>query len=347
MTDASIPKPRISFQFASSDLDEFRELIGRNIRPCRFQPRPTRYETELRHHRVGDLGFSVVSVGPEIDVFVDPVEDSYLLQSSLEGSFEASCLEPWRVYDEGDTHVVNPKAPLRVAMHPGARLLLTRIPRTALEEHARVLGDESVIESHRVLPEALPSAGRKATSLRRYLEFLHAESMDPDSALHEGTAIRAAEQMLISLMLGAVDGAAPARPCGDVSTHVRRAEDYIDGHLDKDIGLVDIVRTAGVDARTLEAGFRRRRGAGPLSWLEQRRGERAGRGAQQTPRLTPRELEIGRLVATGLNNGEIGRCLAISRNTVKEALKRIFRKLDVDSRAELVTRLAEAGLLQI
>lgn len=62
--------------------------------------------------------------------------------------------------------------------------------------------------------------------------------------------------------------------------------------------------------------------------------------------LTDRELEIGRLVAAGLNNLEIAGQLSISRNTVKESLKRIFRKAHVDSRAELTARLAAAKLLK-
>lgn len=59
----------------------------------------------------------------------------------------------------------------------------------------------------------------------------------------------------------------------------------------------------------------------------------------ETDCLTQRELQIAKLVATGLTNAEIGVELWISRNTVKQALKRIFRKLNVSSRAEMVTRL--------
>jgi DNA-binding CsgD family transcriptional regulator len=62
--------------------------------------------------------------------------------------------------------------------------------------------------------------------------------------------------------------------------------------------------------------------------------------------LTERELEIARFVAAGLNNLEIARQLSISRNTVKDSLKRIFRKAHVDSRAELTARLAAASLLK-
>jgi DNA-binding CsgD family transcriptional regulator/GAF domain-containing protein len=56
-------------------------------------------------------------------------------------------------------------------------------------------------------------------------------------------------------------------------------------------------------------------------------------------RLTPRELQIADLVAKGLTNAEIGAKLWITENSVKQALKRIFRKLDVSSRAQMVARL--------
>jgi DNA-binding CsgD family transcriptional regulator len=56
-------------------------------------------------------------------------------------------------------------------------------------------------------------------------------------------------------------------------------------------------------------------------------------------RLTPRELQIAELVALGRTNAEIGHELWITENSVKQALKRMFRKLEVSSRAEMVARL--------
>lgn len=56
-------------------------------------------------------------------------------------------------------------------------------------------------------------------------------------------------------------------------------------------------------------------------------------------RLTNRELQIAELVAEGLTNAEIGTQLWISRNTVKQTLKNIFRKLDVSARAQMVAKL--------
>jgi DNA-binding CsgD family transcriptional regulator len=57
-------------------------------------------------------------------------------------------------------------------------------------------------------------------------------------------------------------------------------------------------------------------------------------------RLTPRELQIAKLVASGRTNAEIGTELWITENSVKQALKRMFRKLEVSSRAEMVAQLS-------
>jgi DNA-binding NarL/FixJ family response regulator len=51
--------------------------------------------------------------------------------------------------------------------------------------------------------------------------------------------------------------------------------------------------------------------------------------------LTPRELEIVRMVVGGFTNKEIGEKLAIGENTVKSHLTHIFNKVGASSRIEL------------
>jgi DNA-binding CsgD family transcriptional regulator len=55
--------------------------------------------------------------------------------------------------------------------------------------------------------------------------------------------------------------------------------------------------------------------------------------------LSPRELQIARLVANGATNQVIARALDISTWTVSTHLRRIFAKLDVCTRAEMVAQL--------
>ena len=60
----------------------------------------------------------------------------------------------------------------------------------------------------------------------------------------------------------------------------------------------------------------------------------------KSDRLTPRELQIAELVALGRTNAQIGKEIWITENSVKQALKRMFRKLEVSSRAEMVAQLS-------
>jgi len=54
------------------------------------------------------------------------------------------------------------------------------------------------------------------------------------------------------------------------------------------------------------------------------------------PRLTPREIEVLRLVATGMFNKDIAAQLFISDNTVKNHVRNILEKLQLHSRMEAV-----------
>lgn len=63
--------------------------------------------------------------------------------------------------------------------------------------------------------------------------------------------------------------------------------------------------------------------------------------------LSERELKVLRLVAEGVGNKEIGSCLAMSEDTVKGHLKRIFAKLGANDRAQAVALGLRRGLLDL
>lgn len=75
----------------------------------------------------------------------------------------------------------------------------------------------------------------------------------------------------------------------------------------------------------------------------------AARLAEHTPRigLTPRELEVLRLVADGLSNAQIADRIGRTEGTVKVHLKNILQKLDVQDRTEAVTTALRRGFIRL
>jgi LuxR family maltose regulon positive regulatory protein len=71
-----------------------------------------------------------------------------------------------------------------------------------------------------------------------------------------------------------------------------------------------------------------------------------GVAAQDLPEpLTDREIEVLRLIATGLSNADAGGRLFIAPSTVKKHLENIYAKLGTRNRTQAIARAREAGVL--
>ena len=65
------------------------------------------------------------------------------------------------------------------------------------------------------------------------------------------------------------------------------------------------------------------------------------RDLSDAEQLTPQELQIALIVAEGLSNRDVGARLFLSPKTVEFHLTRIYRKLEIHSRSELVRRIVD------
>ncbi|MGA2159271.1 MAG: response regulator transcription factor [Dehalococcoidia bacterium] len=63
--------------------------------------------------------------------------------------------------------------------------------------------------------------------------------------------------------------------------------------------------------------------------------------------LSERELEVLRLMASGVSNKDIAEQLSITQSTVKTHITSIFQKLNVTTRTEAVTTALRKGMIQL
>ena len=57
--------------------------------------------------------------------------------------------------------------------------------------------------------------------------------------------------------------------------------------------------------------------------------------------VTPRQMDVWKLLANGLSNKQIGRELNLTEGTVKQHISALFKSLDIRSRAEATQKAKE------
>ena len=118
------------------------------------------------------------------------------------------------------------------------------------------------------------------------------------------------------------------------------------GYLTKDAGADEIaaaIRAVHRGETYLDAGVQARLVAAVVD--EGDVPDRAGAPAGIPGELTPREAEVLKLIARGLNNSEICAELVVSGATVKTHINRIFLKTGARDRAQAVRYAYEHGLV--
>ena len=79
-------------------------------------------------------------------------------------------------------------------------------------------------------------------------------------------------------------------------------------------------------------------------FLAEPSGNTAAGNALPLDDLTPRERDVLKRIAEGLDNSEIAITLGLSEKTVRNHITRVFDKISVEHRYEAIVRAREAGL---
>lgn len=187
-------------------------------------------------------------------------------------------------------------------------------------------------------------AGTRAQGLQM-LEQLEADVLLVDLGLPDGSGIdviRAAhaKQPACNIMVSTT--------FGDEAHVMRSLEAGASGYLLKDSTLERMV----VEIRSLHGGgspispliarqilMRFRQDGNPVASYAELPGDR------QAPVLSAREQEVLELITKGFTSDEIAALLKVSRHTVQTYVRRIYAKLEVNSKTEAVYEARKQGLL--
>jgi DNA-binding CsgD family transcriptional regulator len=122
---------------------------------------------------------------------------------------------------------------------------------------------------------------------------------------------------------------------------LRRVRRPADGRvpLHRALGIFD-----GLGARPWAARARAELAA---SGVKNQRMTMAGLGSKVLAELSPQELQVARIAAGGQSNIEVAAALFVSRKTVEAHLTRVYRKLGIRSRTQLVRILLANGITDI
>ncbi|MER8010914.1 response regulator transcription factor [Streptomyces sp. NPDC094149] len=107
------------------------------------------------------------------------------------------------------------------------------------------------------------------------------------------------------------------------------------GYVVKDVDTTELLRSIRAVARN-ESAFDSHAAAAMV---------RAMRVQPEQPRFTEREVMVLKLLARGLSNRDIGAELYISATTVKFHVRNVMRKMDANSRAEVVYEASKMGVI--
>jgi DNA-binding NarL/FixJ family response regulator len=180
------------------------------------------------------------------------------------------------------------------------------------------------------------------------------EAANGDQAIHSAGRLHP-DVVLMDVRMPELDGIAATREIASDSTKVLMLttfdlDDYVydslaagaSGFLLKDAGpeqLTEAIRVVAAGDALLAPSVTRRLIDDVVG-----AGRRRPARPPELDELTPRELEVLRLVAAGLSNAEIAERLVVEETTVKTHVSRLLAKLGLRDRVQAVILAYEIGL---
>ncbi len=264
----------------SKDIDEARDKVAQLYCPHDLTFASSSRKVALRHHHAKLATTSINYMDYGGDLLIEPgyLERFFLFMAPLTGSVT---LNPGTAQEvtmgPGGAVLANPTDHTRIHWSPDCRQIVMTVDRAAVERSAATLLQRN-LRAPVIFRGPSDHQDNKASSIWRMINFLIQELDSQGSALTDKAPAAYFENSLVAMFLqgwsnnyseaiGAIDNRVAPR-------HVRRVEDYIEGHAHLPVTLEMLVEVSGVSATALFEGFRRFRQTTPMTALRDYRMQR-------------------------------------------------------------------------
>ena len=240
--------------------------------------RPDDFYASYHAVRLRDITLGYLDFTAEVQVTAHQLPPSFLVLAPMSGSSTVR-VGGSATHANAITAAV-PPAGHEMTLHCEQHTphLLVRIDRQPLLAHlGRILGRP--LDAPLVFDHSFDLSAPRASRWNIAIQVLHAELLEPSSLLRSGVGVGHLEEFVMSALLFAHASnysdhlTRPGQGMEHRST--RAAKDFIETNLSEPITLADLATAAGVSERTLQAAFRLELGTTPMSYLRDRRLERA------------------------------------------------------------------------
>lgn len=266
--------------FQSSDLDEARERVAAVFCPHQLDTigRGAQIRARHNHLRGEHLSLNYIEYGAKTRIAPGEIGGFYLLQIPLQGGAAITNGTDHYYSSPNAAAVLNPHLPTTMIWEEGTRQVLVQINRKSMQDHL-----SAQISARALRPltftGALDLTTKHGAALRRLVMHLVAEA---DAGLSPIGNSLMAKQVESAIMAGLLEA-----HCHDYQRdlgrsrlqaspmQLRKAEAYIDAHLDCTPAVEDIAKAAGLSPRALQMLFRRHHGTTPLAFCRDIRLARA------------------------------------------------------------------------
>ncbi len=192
------------------------------------------------------------------------------LHIPLRGTFQARQGGEWIDVPPGSALVVSAAGETRRKWDGPSDLLNIMVDRDALDQSVTreaFSGPDGVLQ----FPALTLIDLKEAATLARFVEMIIRDLEGENSAFSDPAVGLEVERVLLQLVLRSMRHEVERRPIHEryriVPAYMRRAERFIREHFSETLDMARIAEGSGVSARTLQYGFRKYRGASPMTFL--------------------------------------------------------------------------------